>query len=308
MQEKSPQCVKYNWVAVGSAVTLFGLIVWTFWPAISDMAEKWQSDPQYSHGYLIPVFAIGVAYSRRKKLDVVNCRIDWRVLIPLATGAGMYVAGGLFFFDYASAIALLPTLLGAVLLLGGSAAARWSLPMIAFLAFMVPLPFAFETALGRPLQSLATGCSTWVLQTLGFPAVSEGNIILLERGRISVIEACSGLSMLLTFGAMAVALAMVINRPLLDRAIIVSSTIPVAIAVNVARISGNGIAIEFWGPDAAHKWFHDQGGWLMMPLALGLLGLELWILGRLLIVPLPKAAIPILGLTPQPRKAVATSS
>ena len=168
--------------------------------------------------------------------------------------------------------------------------------MIAFLAFMVPLPYAFETALGRPLQGVATRASTWVLQTLGFPAVSEGNVILLEHGRIAVVEACSGLSMLLTFGAMTTAVAMVSSRPILDRVIVVLSTIPVALAVNVARISGNGIAIEFWSVDVAHKWFHDQGGWLMMPLALGLLGVELWVIGRLLVAPRPKAAIAVVGL------------
>ena len=199
--------------------------------------------------------------------------------------------------------------MGALLLLNGTKALRWGLPMIAFLMFMVPLPYAFETALGRPLQGIATQGSTWVLQTLGFPAVSEGNVILLEHGRIAVVEACSGLSMLLTFGAMATGVAMVITRPLLDRVMVVLSTIPVAIAVNIARIVSNGIAIEFWGAEVAHKWFHDQGGWLMMPLALVLLGFELWILNRLLVVPRPNVAPALPGIpSPHPRRAVGTES
>jgi exosortase len=195
-----------------------------------------------------------------------------------------------------------------VLLVGGWAALKWAWPMVAFLAFMIPLPFALETALSHPLRGVATRGSTWVLQTLGLPAVSEGHTILLEHGRIAVVEACSGLSMLLTFAAMTTAVAMVSTRPLLDRLIVVLSTVPVALAVNIARIVGNGIAIEVWNPEVANKWFHDQGGWLMMPLALGLLAVELWVLGRLLVEAPVKTDVPIMGLPPTPRKAAAAAS
>lgn len=276
-----------------TGLVLLGLIVWAYWPVFSEMAEKWSTDPQYSHGYLVPLFAIGLAYWRRHNLKLDQCRMDWRGLILLTPGIVLFLAGGFFYFDFAAAISLILTLAGAVLIVAGPVALRWSLPMVGFLAFMVPLPFAVEMALSHPLRRIATQGSTWILQTIGFPAVSEGNTILLEHGRIAVVEACSGLSMLLTFAAMTTAVAMVVTRPLLDRAIVLLSTVPVAVAVNIARISLNGIAIEIWGSEVANKWFHDQGGWMMMPMALALLGLELWVLGRLLVAPKPKAAIPL---------------
>ena len=296
-----------NWSVVVAATLLFGLIVWTFWPAIGDMAEKWQTDPQYSHGYLVPIFAVGLAIWRRNRLDQTKCRCDWRGLILITIGAIGYVVGGYLYLDFACGGALIPTLLGAALLLGGPAALRWSWPMIAFLAFMVPLPYRLESALGGPLQGIATSGSTWLLQTIGLPAVSEGNVILLEQGRIAVVEACNGLSMLLTFAAMTTAVAMVSTRPLLDRILVVLSTIPVALAVNIARITGNGIAIEAWDVQTAHRWFHDQGGWMMMPLALGLLAVELWVLGRLFP---PASAAPVASFVGRPaalRKPVAAA-
>lgn len=299
MTPELPARPKTNWTTVGAGAALAVLILWAYWPALGEMADKWQTDPQYSHGYLVPLFAAGLALWRRNDLDRAKCRTDWRGLIPLAVGALAYVAGGYLYLDSLAGLALIPTLLGAVLLVGGPAALRWAWPMVAFLVFMVPLPFSVEHALGRPLQGVATRGSTWVLQTLGLPAVSEGNTILLEHGRIAVVEACSGLSMLLTFAAMTTGLAMVITRPLLDRAVIVLSTIPLAVAVNIARISGNGVAIEVWDVETAHKWFHDQGGWLMMPLALGLLGLELWVLGRLLVpAKAPAKPTPVSIITP----------
>lgn len=310
MRLEEPRLAKANWTTtVGAGAALGGLILWAMWPAFVEMAERWHADPQYSHGYLVPLFAVGLAVWRWKSLDRTKCRPDWRGLILLALGASAYVAGGYLYLDFVAAGAVIPILFGTVLLLGGPAALRWSWPMIAFLAFMVPFPFVVENALGRPLQGVATRCTTWVLQTLGMPAVSEGNVILLEHGRIAVVEACNGLSMLLTFAAMTTAVAMVSTRPLLDRVVVVLSTIPIALIVNILRITGNGVVMEVWDAETAHTWFHDQGGWLMMPVALGLLVLELWILGRLLIVPPAKAAIPIVGLPRNtPRKAVVSAS
>src|SRR5262249_11475395 len=40
--------------AVGTACAL---LAWTYWPAWADMVGRWLRDPQYSHGFLVPVFA-----------------------------------------------------------------------------------------------------------------------------------------------------------------------------------------------------------------------------------------------------------
>ncbi|HTU20709.1 MAG TPA: hypothetical protein VMG10_21795, partial [Gemmataceae bacterium] len=46
--------------------------------------------------------------------------------------------------------------------------------------------------------------------------------------------------------------------------------------------------------------FHDLAGWLMMPLALGMLWVELWLLQRLLIERPPAKLAPIRLVAPQP--------
>ena len=86
----------------------------------------------------------------------------------------------------------------------------------------------------RRLQSLATTASTYLLQTLGFMAFAEGNVIQLNEARIGVVEACSGLSMLITFIALSTAAALVVKRPLLDRIVLVASSVPVALLANIA--------------------------------------------------------------------------
>jgi exosortase len=220
----------------------------------------------------------------------------------------MRFAGAYIYFEWLDAVSLLPTLAGICVLLGGRAALGWAWPAICFLLFMVPLPYRVETALGLPLQRMATIASTYVLQTLGLPALAEGNVILLASGRIGVAQACSGLSMMLIFFALSTALVIVVHRPRLDKAIVVLSALPIAVLVNVARIAATGVAQEKFGPEVAHAIFHDAAGWLMMPLALGLLGLELWLLSRLL--PETEASRPLMiGLpTPPASRPSANSS
>jgi exosortase len=249
------------------------------------MSGRWFTDPQYSHGYLVPAFSLVLLYLRRGQLRGAELRPDWRGLALLTVGALGYVAGAYVHFEWISAVSLLPSLAGIVLLAGGVPALRWSWPAVGFLVFMIPLPYRIEVMLGHPLQRIATLSSTWLLQTAGFPAFGEGNVIVLENGRIAVVEACSGLSMLLTFAAITTGMAILLKRPLLDRIVIVLSTIPIALAVNIVRISLNGVVMEWWNADIAHRMFHDQGGWMMMPLAIGLVWLEVWVLGRLLVEP-----------------------
>jgi exosortase len=153
---------------------------------------------------------------------------------------------------------------------------------------MLPLPYQVERALAYPLQQVATQVSTYALEVLGFQATSEGNIIWVnDDSRIGVVEACGGLSMLLTFFALAVAFALVLPRRPLDKCLVVASAVPIALFANVVRITLTGVLHELTGDGFARVFFHDLAGWFMMLLALGLLWLELQILSRLLVEPLP---------------------
>ncbi len=254
---------------------------WVFWPSLTAMAGRW-TDAEYSHGYFVPVFAAYLLWAGRKQLAAGPLTPSWWGLPVLAVGLALRFAGTFIYFDWLTTAALLPCLAGVVLLVGGWRALRWSWVAVAFLVFMVPLPFRVETALSHPLQTVATNASTYALQTLGFATFAEGNVIRLGEVRIGVVEACSGLSMLLIFLALATAMVLVIRRPPFDKAVILASAIPVAIVANVIRITVTGILHKTAGQKLADLVFHDLAGWLMMPLALALLWAELRLLGWVL--------------------------
>jgi exosortase len=209
----------------------------------------------------------------------------WGLAILLAA-AVLHLAGGYFAFLFPDRVSLLVGLAGLAAILGGRKALTWSWPGVAFLLFMIPLPLGLGRLMQPGLQRLATVCSTYTLQTIGFPAVPEGNIILLHEARIGVVEACGGLSMLLVFFALATAVALLTARPLLDRIIVVASAIPIALAANVARITITAILHDQVGEWAGES-FHDLAGWFMMPLALGMLWIELRLLAWVLVADEP---------------------
>ncbi len=261
---------------------LGALFFWAYWPTFGEIAERW-STPIYSHGYLVPLFAAFLLWQRREYLHGAACTPSWWSLLFLALGAALHLAGARFYVDFASALSLPFALMGIALALGGGAAFRWSWPALAFLVFMLPLPFRVETSLALPLQRTATLATTYLLQTLGFAAVSEGNVILLEESRIGVVEACNGLGMLMTFFAISTGFAILMRGPLWERFVILASAIPIALFANVIRITLSAIATETMGRGAG-EFVHDWGGLLlMMPLAVCLLWAEQWLLHRLLI-------------------------
>jgi exosortase len=130
-------------------------------------------------------------------------------------------------------------------------------------------------------------------------------VIQLNEARIGVVEACSGLSMLITFIALSTAAALVVKRPLLDRIVLVLSSIPVALLANIIRITVKGILHDKVSGDLANKFYHDLAGWLMIPLALLMDWFEIWVLSHLLIETKPEAPR-VFGLAGSRRSATAT--
>ena len=275
---------------VGAAVVLAAALLWCYWPTLAVMAERWNASPEYSHGWLVPAFAGVLLWVRRDRLAGQRLKPSKAGLAFLAAAFAIRMVAVAVNFDYADGLSLLVAAAGVVLLAGGWRALAWAWPGVLFLVFMVPLPYRVETAFAASLQRVAAFASTHALQTLGVPAVNEGNVIVLDRVRMGVAEACSGLSMLMVFLALATAVAVLVRRPLLDRVVVLLSAVPVALVANVTRITATGVMHQTVGSKWADLVFHDLAGWLMMPFALGVLAAELWLLSVVL-VEVPAAAV-----------------
>jgi exosortase len=175
---------------------------------------------------------------------------------------------------------------------------RWSWPALGLLLLMFPVPEPIRRASLDPLQAIATQSSTYLLQTIGIAAYCAGNQISIGDSAVplSVVEQCSGLRMLTIFLSMSIVVALVLltDRPIWERLVMVASAAPIALSVNILRITVTGVMYQFAEngikilgievtKEAADHFFHDWAGYFMMPVALALLFLELRILPRIFI-------------------------
>jgi exosortase len=269
-----------------SFVSIIGLaaLSWAYWPTVRELAERWAEDPQYSHGFLVPLFSAFLLWHRRREIASLKLSPSWWGIAFAGAGLGLWILGTRFFFAWFSEISILICIAGLVLTVGGWRALRWSWQAILFLGFMVPLPYRIQTVLGGRLQQTATVVSTYAIQTLGAPAIREGNVILINDVKIGVVEACNGLGMLVTFFAISTGMAMLMrSSQTWVRAIVIVSAAPVAILSNVARITVTGLLFNANQNHLARVAFHDIAGLMMMPLAIAILFLELHVLKRLVV-------------------------
>lgn len=281
-------------------VTLCGLTVLlllSYMNTLRIISTAW-SAPEYSHGWLVPLFAGVLLWLRREPIGEATPTSRWCGVGLLAAGLALRLAGAYVGYPWADMVSLLPSLFGIFLLVGGWNLLRWSGPALGFLVFMYPLPGMMARNLLDPLQKMATIASTFALQTLGIAAYRENITIKIGEEGLNVAEACSGLRMATIFLALAVAVVLVTTRPWWERIVILLSAIPIAITVNMIRITGTGICYYLTGREDVLEFVHDAAGWIMMPIAMGFLFLEFQVLVNLFVEedepePMPIGVMPV---------------
>jgi exosortase len=269
---------------------LFGLVVLlvaAYWDMFTLTSAAWSED-LYSHGWIVPLFAVGLLWLRWEPFQPVPTSERYLGLLLLGFGLATRLLAAEYTILPLDRLSFIPSVFGAFILVGGLQTIRWAWPGLIFLVFMFPLPTVLETSVLNRLQHMATISSTFVLQTLGVAAFREGNLITIPgMGQpLNVAEACAGLRMATIFGALAVAMVFIIERPWWDKFVILLSAIPIALIVNIVRITVTALLSMLVGQDnyAVQKICHDYAGYvIMMPLALALLWIELQILERVTI-------------------------
>jgi exosortase len=270
-----------------SLIGLVALLIAAYWDMFSLTSAAW-SEGLYSHGWIVPVFALGLLWLRFEPFTPVPPIERWIGLGILAAGLGLRIFASEYFVNTFERLSFIPCMFGVFMVVGGMRTIRWAWPALFFLLFMFPLPTFFEVKVLNSLQRIASISSTVVLQTLGVAAFRQGNLISIPgmAQPLTVADACSGLRMATIFGALAVAMVFIIERPWWDKFVILLSAIPIALIVNIVRITVTGLLYMAAGPDniAVQKICHDYAGLLiMMPLAMALLWLELQVLERITI-------------------------
>jgi exosortase len=265
-------------------VVLTILLVIAYFDMFALTSASWE-DPLYSHGYIVPLFALGLLWLRWQPFRPVPAGERWLGLAVLVGALLIRLLAVQSNMNPLDRYSFLLAISGLFLMVGGWHTLRWAGPAIGFLFFMYPLPAILEQGVLWRLQTVASMASTFLLQTMGVAAFRQGNLITISGMDLFVADACSGLRMVTIFSALAVAMIFLIERPWWDKFMILLSAIPIALIVNIIRITVTGLLYLAVGPENEYVKHlgHDWAGYFMMPLALGFLWVELQFLERLTI-------------------------
>jgi len=263
-----------TWVAVA---VIAGLIAALFAAVILDLASEWWTQPEASYGMLVPLIALYIAYLQRKTTLAFPAQRDLRGLGLVALGCIVFLMGKLAGEFFLARISF-------VVLLAGLAWTFWGIRRFRALAFpfvllttMVPLPAIVYNTLAAPLQLFASRIATDLAQMLGVSVFRDGNIIHLASTSLGVEEACSGLHSLPALVVGSLLLGFLANATVLGRLLLLIVSVPLAIAVNVLRVTGTALLADFQ-PELAMGFYHSFSGWLVFVLGFG----ALWLVGKLL--------------------------
>ncbi|MFQ6048447.1 MAG: exosortase/archaeosortase family protein [Phycisphaerae bacterium] len=270
--------VNSRWLAAVVIVVCFG---WSFWPTLRRLWLVWQTAADYSAGQLVPLAAVYLLWRRRHDLTGLDVRPCWWGLAVLALSQAARFLGAYWVSASLERCSLVLAVAGLVLLLAGSQVfwqLRW---LLLFLVLALPLPARVHELVSLPMQTMATRGAGFLLELAGLAVIQEGNVLHLDgRTSIAVAEACNGLRMLTAFVIVAAVMAMLVTRPAWQRAGLLISSVPVAIAANVLRLAVTGMVAMALGSTLTER-FHDLAGLLMMPLAVAILAAELALFARL---------------------------
>jgi exosortase len=267
-----PRDASYTpWLAWSPFAAIAILLVVIYYRVAIKLVYDWYTIPDYSHGFLVPFFALFLLWDKRKSLRNTRIRQSWRG-IPLVVFGIFVLILGVYGVDlFTARISFVFLLAGLIWTLFGSAMLRELRFPLMVLVLAIPFPTILFNQITFPLQLFASRIASDILPLLRVPVLLEGNVIQLPIMKLEVAEACSGIRSLMSLFTLAVFYGYFLERKTSRRWILALAAIPIAVTANVFRIVGTGLCVQYWDPEKALGFFHEFSGWVMFVISLGCL-------------------------------------
>lgn len=239
---------------------------------LSILYSTGRNSDNWSHIFLIPPISVYLVARQRHKLRELPAERDWRGLVIFIFGMLGYLAATQISSTMLMGYTMIAELFGLVWFLVGWRMMKVLWLPIVYLVFGVKFSFLY-TQLSFVLQHVAATAGGFMVQVLGMPlgvdADAMGAVVdVYHQGRLiepplNVEEACSGLRSLMALGALSVAMAYLDERPIWMRLLLVACAVPVAVFVNILRITITGLLYPFH-PQLCRGEVHELTGLLML--------------------------------------------
>ena len=223
------------------------------------LTTVWLNNPYYSHGFLVLFISAFTGWRNyvKYKSEFTETEEPYKPgIFIFAFGLILYITGFIKLFPFLAAFSFLFTASGLIIYLYGRAVMRhFSFP-ITFLIFAIPLPPEVMERVAFALQSLSAYYPALIIEMLGIPVTRIGAEINLENSSFIVGLPCSGMNSIISLLALATVFIYILKCPCYKKAILLSVTIPIAIFVNILRITALLLIANAYGADTASGFFH----------------------------------------------------
>ncbi len=242
----------------------------------------------WGHSYAIPFIALYLVWIKREELSRIVPRAFWPGLAPMLVGIMSYFVCVVGIKNtMLQGFSVILTLFGMVLLLTGPGAMRVLMAPLAYLVFAVKISPTIMDRITFQLRLLASEGAYVALSLIGAVAGFQVDIagnkltVISSSGAhdLDVAEACSGMRMVIAFFALAGAVALISCRSWWQRVALVLLATPVAVLMNIVRVSVLGVG-TLVDPDIAQGDAHVIIGTLLLLPGLGLFMLVVWALNK----------------------------
>jgi len=260
-------------LATAALLLLLGAL---FCRPVAEMIKTWNLDGSYyTHGFLIPPISAWLIWNKRAELSM--CRVSPDALGYVFVGvSGLMVCAGAFLgFRVFEQAALLPMLVGVLLVLLGRRYVKTMAFPLAFLVFMIPIPSSITQTIAFKIKILATEGAVFLANLLWLPMLRQGSYIHFKDDHLLIGEVCGGLRSLIALLALGALLAHLSKSRAWARIGLFLMSVPVAIGANIFRIFFLCVVGYAFGSAKAGGWVHDVSGILIFVVAFGMfLGLD----------------------------------
>ena len=246
-----------SWLALGvAAAAALGLYA----PVVAGMAAEWSEFPSLSHGFAVPFIAAYLLWHRRRLLAEAPVEGSIAGLPLIILALGMLVLGSLSGEPFVARLSLPLALLGTVLFLGGTRVARHAWVPIAYLVFMIPLPYVTLSALTYRSQLFDAELTATALGWLGVPVLRDGVMLHLPNITLEVAADCSSVPAIAALLALGGAYAQMQPPPPWLRVALTLSAAPLGLLSNIVRLIVTSLSAYYLGPVALNNVIHKFNG------------------------------------------------
>lgn len=260
-----------NSVRSPNLIAAFGLVVVfiiAFFPVIRNLVEAWIQSDDHSHGLLIVPVSIYIIWRQRHALKEIEIRAGSGGWLFVTMSIALYIFGFFAGISTISSLSLVMTIWAVVWSLFGKDIFKAVLFPMFLMLLMIPVPAQFYSMATIPLQLMVSKASAFIVGLLGVPILREGNVLHMPERTLAVVQACSGLRSLMSLVTLCAIFGYLSLSSNVWRSLLIFSSVPAAIIVNIIRVVMMILAFWFMDLDLSKGVPHTIFGVVVFVLAL----------------------------------------